>query len=244
MPNEIAPIALVVGGSRGIGRATAIRLAKSGCDIWLTYRSNHEQAKSAQAEIEALGRKCELMAFDVADREATETALRARADETAPHIVVFNAGVTRDNLLVFMTPTEWSDVIRTDLDGFYNVTSAVLFAMIRERKGRIVAVASVSGQVGQAGQVNYSAAKAGLIGACKALAREVGKRNILVNCVAPGLIETDMTAALPKDKILPMIPLNRFGTVDDVASVIEFLCCEKSMYIHGQVIGINGGLAT
>lgn len=244
MPNENAPIALVVGGSRGIGRATAIRLAKSGCDIWLTYRSNHEQAKSAQAEIEALGRKCELMAFDVADREATEAALRTRAEETAPSIVVFNAGVTRDNLLVFMTPTEWSDVIRTDLDGFYNVTSAVLFAMIRERKGRIVAVASVSGQVGQAGQVNYSAAKAGLIGACKALAREVGKRNILVNCVAPGLIETDMTAALPKDKILPMIPLNRFGTVDDVASVIEFLCCEKSMYIHGQVIGINGGLST
>ena len=244
MPNDIAPIALVVGGSRGIGRATAIRLAKSGCDIWLTYRSNHEQAKSAQAEIEALGRKCELMAFDVADREATEAALRERADATAPSIVVFNAGVTRDNLLVFMTPTEWSDVIRTDLDGFYNVTSAVLFAMIRERKGRIVAVASVSGQVGQAGQVNYSAAKAGLIGACKALAREVGKRNIIVNCVAPGLIDTDMTAALPKDKILPMIPLNRFGTVDDVASVIEFLCRESSMYIHGQVIGINGGLST
>jgi len=244
LPNDIAPIALVVGGSRGIGRATAIRLAKSGCDIWLTYRSNHEQAKSAQAEIEALGRKCELMAFDVADREATEAALRERADATAPSIVVFNAGVTRDNLLVFMTPTEWSDVIRTDLDGFYNVTSAVLFAMIRERKGRIVAVASVSGQVGQAGQVNYSAAKAGLIGACKALAREVGKRNIIVNCVAPGLIDTDMTAALPKDKILPMIPLNRFGTVDDVASVIEFLCRESSMYIHGQVIGINGGLST
>ncbi len=244
MAESTNPIALIVGGSRGIGKATALRLAKSGCDIWLTYRSNHEQAIKTKAEIEALGRSCQLMAFDVADRAATEAALRPRAEERPPDIVVFNAGVTRDNLLVFMKPEEWSDVIRTDLDGFYNVTTAILFSMIRARKGRIVAVASVSGVVGQAGQVNYSAAKAGLIGACKALAREVGKRNILVNCVAPGLIETDMTAALPKDKILPMIPLNRFGSVDDVASVIEFLCREPSMYIHGQVIGINGGLAT
>jgi 3-oxoacyl-[acyl-carrier protein] reductase len=241
---ELADIALVVGGSRGIGRATAIRLAKSGCDIWLTYRSNHEQAESAKKEIEALGRRCELLAFDVADREAAEAALRDRADETPPAIVVFNAGVTRDNLMVFMTPQEWSDVIRTDLDGFYNVVNSVLFAMIRARKGRIVAVSSISGQVGQAGQVNYSAAKAGLIGACKALAREVGKRNILVNVVAPGVIETEMTEKLPKDQILPMIPLARFGKVDDVAAVIEFLCREPSMYIHGQVIGINGGLAT
>jgi len=238
------PIALIVGGSRGIGRATAVRLAKSGCDIWLTYRSNHEQARETKQLIEATGRSCELMAFDVADRVATDAALRPRAEERAPDIVVFNAGITRDNLLVFMKPEEWTDVIRTDLDGFYNVTSAVMFAMIRARKGRIVAVASVSGVVGQAGQVNYSAAKAGLIGACKALAREVGKRNILVNCVAPGLIETDMTEALPKDKILPMIPLNRFGNVEDVAAVIEFLCREPNMYIHGQVIGINGGLAT
>ena len=244
MADQSHPIALIVGGSRGIGKATALRLAKSGCDIWLTYRSNHEQANETKKAIESLGRSCELMAFDVADRAATEAALRPRAEERSPDIVVFNAGVTRDNLLVFMKPDEWSDVIRTDLDGFYNVTSAVLFSMIRARKGRIVAVASVSGVVGQAGQVNYSAAKAGLIGACKALAREVGKRNILVNCVAPGLIETDMTESLPKDKILPMIPLNRFGQVDDVAAVIEFLCREPSMYIHGQVIGINGGLAT
>jgi 3-oxoacyl-[acyl-carrier protein] reductase len=237
-------IALVVGGSRGIGRATALRLAKSGCDIWLTYRSNHEQARETQLQIERLGRKCELLCFDVSDREATESALRAKAEERAPDIVVFNAGITRDNLLVWMKPEEWSAVIRTDLDGFYNVINAVLFSMLRARKGRIVAVSSVSGQVGQAGQVNYSAAKAGLIGACKALAREVGKRNICVNAVAPGLIETDMTENLAKDKILPMIPLGRFGQPDDVAAVIEFLCREASMYIHGQVIGINGGLAT
>lgn len=243
--SENAPtIALVVGGSRGIGRATALRLAKSGCDIWLTYRSKHAEAESVKKEIQALGRSCELMAFDVSDRAATEAALRARAEQTPPEIVVFNAGITRDNLLVWMKPEEWTDVIRTDLDGFYNVISSVLFAMIGARRGRIVAVASVSGQVGQAGQVNYSAAKAGLIGACKALAREIGKRNIAVNVVAPGLIETDMTEHLPKDKILPMIPMNRIGKVDDVAAVIEFLCREPNMYIHGQVIGINGGLAT
>ncbi len=237
-------IALVVGGGRGIGKAVALRLARSGCDIWLTYRSNHAQANATRQQILEMGRECELLCFDVSDREATDAALRSRAEVKPPAVVVFNAGITRDNLLVFMKPQEWTDVIRTDLDGFFNVTSAVLFSMISARRGRIVAVSSVSGQVGQAGQVNYSAAKAGLIGACKALAREVGKRNICVNVVAPGVIETDMTENLPKDKILPMIPLNRFGNVDDVASVIEFLCREPSMYITGQVIGINGGLAT
>jgi 3-oxoacyl-[acyl-carrier protein] reductase len=237
-------IALIVGGSRGIGRAIALRLARSGCDIWLTYRSNHEQAQETQRQIESLGRKCELFCFDVSDFEATEKALRPRAEETTPSIVVFNAGITRDNLLVWMKPEEWSAVVRTDLDGFFNIMNSVLFSMLRARRGRIVAVASISGQVGQAGQVNYSAAKAGLIGACKALAREIGKRNICVNVVAPGLIETDMTANFPKEQILPMIPLARIGQPDDVASVVEFLCREPAMYIHGQVIGINGGLAT
>jgi 3-oxoacyl-[acyl-carrier protein] reductase len=244
MADAQSTVALVVGGSRGIGKATALRLAKSGCDIWLTYRSNHEHARQTQTEIQSLGRSCDLLCFDVSDRETTDAALRSRAEERAPDIVVFNAGITRDNLMVWMKPEEWTSVIRTDLDGFYNVINAVLFSMLQARKGRIVAVSSVSGQVGQAGQVNYSAAKAGLIGACKALAREVGKRNICVNVVAPGVIETDMTTDLPKEKILPMIPLGRLGQVDDVASVIEFLCREASMYIHGQVIGINGGLAT
>jgi 3-oxoacyl-[acyl-carrier protein] reductase len=239
-----AGIALVVGGSRGIGRAIALRLARSGCDIWLTYRSNHEQAQQTQGQIESLGRRCELMCFDVGDLAAAEKILRPKVEDISPAIVVFNAGITRDNLLVWMKPQEWNDVVRTDLDGFYNIMNCVLFAMLRARRGRIVAVASVSGQVGQAGQVNYSAAKAGLIGACKALAREVGKRNICVNVVAPGLIETDMTANLPKEQILPMIPLARFGQVEDVASVVEFLCREPAMYIHGQVIGINGGLVT
>jgi len=135
-------------------------------------------------------------------------------------------------------------VLSVNLDGFYNVMNSVLFPMLREKRGRIVVVSSVSGQIGQAGQVNYSASKAGLIGAVKALAREIGKKNILVNAVAPGLIETDMTESLDRNKLLPFIPLNRFGSPEDVASVVNFLCTEENMYIHGQVIGINGGLAT
>jgi 3-oxoacyl-[acyl-carrier protein] reductase len=141
-----------------------------------------------------------------------------------------------------MTKEEWDSVLSTNLDGFFNVTRSVLFSMLRVRRGRIVTLSSASGQTGQPGQVNYSASKSGLIGASKALAREVGKRNIIVNVVAPGMIETDMTEGLPKDKILPLIPLGRAGNPDDVAAVVNFLCSEEHMYIHGQVIGINGGL--
>jgi 3-oxoacyl-[acyl-carrier protein] reductase len=155
---------------------------------------------------------------------------------------VYNAGITRDNLLMWMTKDEWDSVLSTNLDGFYNVLRSVLFSMLRVKRGRIVTVSSASGQTGRAGQVNYSASKAGLIGASRALAQEVGKRNIIVNVVAPGVIETDMTEELPKDKLLPLIPLGRFGKPEDVASVVDFLCSEEHMYIHGQVIGINGGL--
>jgi len=236
-------IALVVGGSRGIGRGAAMKLAEAGFDIWLTYRSNHEAAASAKSEIEALGRSCELFAFDVADYDAVQQALEARAEETPPHAVVISAGITRDNLMVWMSREEWDAVVRTDLDGFFNVTKAVLFPMLRERRGRIVAIASVSGQIGQAGQGNYAAAKAGVIGAAKSLAREVGKRNIYVNVVAPGVIDTEMTTDLPKEHITALIPVGRFGTVDEVATVIRFLCDEQAMYIHGQAIGVNGGLA-
>ena len=190
-----------------------------------------------------IGRVCEAIAFDVANREETERALKERTEAQAPDVVVYNSGIARDNVLVFMTPDEWHDVISTNLDGFYNVMHVVMFPMLREKKGRIVIVSSTSGEIGQAGQVNYSAAKAGLIGAAKALAREVGKKNIFVNVVAPGVIETDMTKDLPKEQILPLIPIHRFGTSEDVAAVIDFLCTEKNMYIHGQVIGINGGLA-
>ena len=243
MKNSDRKTALVVGGSRGIGRAIALRLAQSGFDIYLTYRSNNDAAEEAKSQIEATGAACELLAFDIADHRQSREALEDRFEAAPPYVVVFNAGVARDNLLIWMTEEEWNTVLRTNLDGFYNVIRQVLFPMLREKRGRIIVISSTSGQIGQAGQVNYSASKAGLIGAAKALAREVGKKNVLVNVVAPGVIDTEMTADLPKDKILPLIPLNRFGSVDDVASVVNFLASDESSYIHGQVIGVNGGLA-
>lgn len=236
-------IALIIGGSRGIGREIAFRLARSGFDIWLTYKSNHEAAQKAKSEIEQLGSSCRLISFDVASYEETETALGPIVEECSPYVLVYNAGIARDNLLMWMTKDEWNSVLSTNLDGFYNVTRTVLFSMLKAKKGRIVVVSSASGIMGQAGQVNYSASKAGLIGAAKALAREVGKRNILVNVVAPGFIETAMTEGLPKEQILLLIPMNRLGIPADVASVVHFLCTEKDMYIHGQVISINGGLS-
>lgn len=236
-------VALVIGGSRGIGRAIAVRLAQSDFDIWLAYRENHEAAQTVRAEIEKTGRRCELFSFDVANYDETKAALGDKVESHTPSVVIYNAGVARDNLFMWMTKEEWDTVLSTNLDGFYNVMHLVLFPMLREKQGRIVVISSVSGQIGQAGQVNYSASKAGLIGAVKALAREVGKKNILVNVVSPGMIETDMTRDIPKDKVLPLIPLQRFGTPEDVASVVNFLCTEEHMYIHGQVIGINGGLA-
>jgi 3-oxoacyl-[acyl-carrier protein] reductase len=236
-------IALVVGGSRGIGRAIALRLAKSGFGIWLTYKGKHEAARAAQAEIEAAGSTCELIPFDVSSYEETEAALSTRLETVSPDVLVYNSGISRDNLLMWMTRDEWNSVMTTNLNGFFHVTRAVVFAMLKAKRGRIVIVSSVSGQVGQAGQVNYSASKAGLIGAAKALAREVGKKNILVNVVAPGFIETEMTKDIPKEQVMPLIPLNRLGKSEDVASVVNFLCTEEHMYIHGQVIGINGGLA-
>lgn len=243
MAQKNRKIALVIGGSRGIGKAIAIHLARSGWDIWFTYQSNHSAAEETKKAIEGLGASCRLFAFDVSDYYATEKALGKACDESVPHAVVYNAGIARDNLMVWMTKEEWDKVISTNLDGFYNVMHVVLFPMLREKRGRIVIVSSTSGQIGQAGQVNYSASKAGLIGAAKALAREIGKKNIFVNVVAPGVIETDMTKDFPKEQILPLIPLQRFGNPDDVATVVNFLCSEEHMYIHGQVIGINGGLA-
>ena len=236
-------IALVVGGGRGIGRAVALRLARRGFDIWLTYRSRRESAEAVRAEIEETGRRCETLAFDVADHDGVNEALCEKAEKTPPDVVVYNAGIARDNLMMWMTREEWESVLSTNLDGFYNVIHAILFPMLREKRGRIVVVSSTSGQIGQAGQVNYSASKAGLIGASKALAREVGKKGILVNVVAPGVIETEMTETLPLDSIMPLIPLQRVGRTEEVASVVDFLCSEQDMYIHGQVIGINGGLA-
>ncbi len=243
MQVQTRKIALVIGGSRGIGRAIALRLARSGFDIWLTYKGNHEAARSAQVDIEAAGSSSELIPFEVSSFDETEAALGSRLESVAPDVLVYNSGVVRDNLLMWMTRDEWDAVLSTNLDGFFNVTRAVIFSMLKSKRGRIVVVSSTSGQIGQAGQVNYSASKAGLIGAAKALAREVGKKNIFVNVVAPGFIETEMTSDIPKEHVLPLIPLNRVGTTEDVASVVNFLCTEEHMYIHGQVIGINGGLA-
>jgi 3-oxoacyl-[acyl-carrier protein] reductase len=235
--------ALVVGGSRGIGRAIALRLAKSGFNIWLTYKGNHEAAASVKSEIEKHRRTCELIPFDVSSFEETEAALAGRVENFSPDVLVYNSGISRDNLLMWMTKDEWNSVLATNLNGFFNVTRPVIFSMLKAKRGRIVVISSASGQLGQAGQVNYAASKAGLIGAAKALAREVGKKNIFVNVVAPGFIETEMTRDIPKEQVLPLIPLNRVGTADDVAAAVNFLCTEEHMYIHGQVIGINGGLA-
>lgn len=236
-------IALVIGGNRGIGRAIALRLAQSGCDIWLTCHKGVDAAASVKAEIEALGRACEVLAFDVADHAQCKAVLGARLKTQAPDILVFNSGITRDQLMVFMTKEEWDAVLHTNLDGFFNVAQLVAFHMMGRKRGRIVAVSSISGQIGQAGQVNYSASKAGLIGAAKALAREAGRKNVIVNVVAPGVIETRMTEALPnKDQLLQLIPLGRIGTPEEVAEAVNFLAVAEPMYVHGQVIGVNGGL--
>lgn len=235
--------ALVVGGSRGIGRAIAVKLARCGFNICLTYRSNTAAAEEAKALVESEGAECELLAFDIANTTESREALECRFENDPPYCVVFNAGIARDNLMMWMTEEEWNTVLSTNLDGFYNVVRPVLFPMLSAKQGRIIAISSTSGQLGQAGQVNYSASKAGLIGAAKALAREIGRKNILVNVVAPGVIDTEMTEELPKDKILPLIPLNRFGNAEEVAHLVAFLASEESSYIHGQVIGVNGGLA-
>ena len=234
--------ALVIGASRGIGRAIAKRLAADGFDIVATCSRDPASLEPLKEEVGALGRSFAGLAFDVADREAASAALSRVFGDSAPDILIYNAGIARDNLFVFMSAQEWDSVMRTNLDGFYNTVQPLLMGMMARKSGRIVVISSASGQAGQGGQVNYSASKAALIGAVKALAREVGRKRILVNAVAPGFIETDMTADLPKEKILPMIPLNRTGSVEEVAGAVSFLCGPDSRYIHGQVLAVNGGL--
>ncbi len=234
--------ALVIGASRGIGRAIAKRLAADGFDIVATCSRDPASLEPLKEEVGALGRSFAGLAFDVADREAASAALSGVFGDSAPDVLIYNAGIARDNLFVFMSAQEWDSVMRTNLDGFYNTVQPLLMGMMARKSGRIVVISSASGQAGQGGQVNYSASKAALIGAVKALAREVGRKRILVNAVAPGFIETDMTADLPKEKILPMIPLNRAGSVEDVAGAVSFLCGPDSRYVHGQVLAVNGGL--
>jgi 3-oxoacyl-[acyl-carrier protein] reductase len=235
-------LALVTGASKGIGASIALALAKNGCDIWLNYEKDLEAAMETEAAIESAGGRCTLVPFDVRDAAAVEAALGLLLESRTPYILVNNAGFTRDAAMVWMTASEWSDVISVTLDGFFNVTKRVLPGMLRSRSGRIINIVSTSGESGMAGQANYASAKAGLIGATKSLAKEVGKRNVLVNAVSPGFIETGMTSGLPKEKILPLIPLGRFGTPDEVAGVVVFLTSDAASYITGQVISINGGV--
>ncbi len=235
---------LVTGASRGIGRAIALRLARDGFDIVLHYRSAHDAAQEVAAAVTALGRQCRLLAFDLADRAACETHLLADVQANgAPYGVVCNAGLAQDNVFPAMTGEQWDTVLHTNLDGFFNVLHPLVMPMVRRRKpGRIVTLASVSGQVGNRGQVNYSAAKAGIIGATKALALELASRAITVNCVAPGLIDTDMTRDLPLEELKKTIPAGRTGSPEEVAAAVAFLMSADAGYITRQVIGVNGGL--
>ena len=235
-------IALITGASRGIGAAIAVRLAEAGYDIWLNYRSNHEAAEATAAQIRDLGRECTLAPFDVSDASATAEALESLMKDECPYVLVNNSGINRDGLLFWMSRENWKDVLDVSLDGFYHVTSRVVGLMMQKKRGRIVNIVSTSGQTGMPGQVNYSAAKAGLIGATRALAKEVARSGVLVNAVSPGFIETDMTKDLPKAEILKMIPLHRFGTCKEVAAAVAFLCSDEASYMTGQVLNVNGGI--
>jgi len=241
----MAETVLVTGSSRGIGRAIALRLARAGYDIVLHCRSRRDEAEQAATAIQSLGRNARILQFDVADRAACLAALDTDVEAHGAYYgVVCNAGLTRDGAFPALTDDDWDQVLRTNLDGFYNVLHPIIMPMIRRRQaGRIVCITSVSGLIGNRGQVNYSASKAGVIGAAKALAVELAKRKITVNCVAPGLIDTDMTTDdVPLDEIVKMIPMQRAGTVDEVAAAVQFLMSAEASYITRQVLAVNGGL--
>lgn len=235
---------LVTGSSRGIGRAAALRLARDGYDVVLHCRREVGQAEEVQREVEALGRSARILQFDIADRDQVAQVLLDDVEEHGAYYgVVCNAGVARDNAFPAIPGEDWDLVLRTNLDGFYNVLNPLVMPMIRRRKpGRIITLSSVSGLTGNRGQVNYSAAKAGIIGATKALAVELAKRKITVNCVAPGLIETDMVEDVPVEEALKMIPSQRLGKPEEVAAAISFLMSEDAGYITRQVISVNGGI--
>ncbi|HYG02538.1 MAG TPA: 3-oxoacyl-ACP reductase FabG [Chryseosolibacter sp.] len=237
--------ALITGGSRGIGRAACVKLASEGYNILINYKSNEQEALNTLRMVEEHKVRGVLLPFDVSDKNAVEQALGTWIqDNSDKHIEVLvnNAGIRQDALMIWMTDEQWKNVLGSSLDGFYFVTKAVINQMLTRRFGRIVNVVSLSGVKGMPGQTNYSAAKAGVIGATKALAQEVARRNVTVNAVAPGFIKTDMTDGLNEDELKRMIPMQRFGKAEEVAEAIAFLASEKASYITGEVLHINGGL--
>ena len=237
--------ALVTGGSRGIGRAICIKLAAMGYPVVINYLGNQEAAEATKSAIEQMGGTAQLLRFDISNPQAIEEAIEMW-ENSHPNdyiaVLVNNAGIRRDNLMVFMQNSEWHNVIDTTLNGFFYTTRRVLKEMMTKRFGRIINITSLSGLKGMPGQCNYSAAKAALIGATKALAQEVAPRKVTVNAVAPGFIESDMTKELPKEELAKMVPMKRFGKPEEVASLVGFLAGEESSYITGEVISINGGL--
>lgn len=235
---------LVTGSSRGIGKAIAVALANQGYELVLHCRSQREQAEAVAAGIVAAGGRARVLQFDVSDRAQTKAVLEADVEANGAYYgVVCNAGIARDNAFPAMTGEEWDSVIHTNLDSFYNVLNPLIMPMVRRRKpGRIVTLASVSGLIGNRGQANYSAAKAGVIAASKSLAIELAKRDITVNCVAPGLIATEMVDDVPLEEALKMIPARRVGQPEEVAALVKFLMSSEAAYITRQVISVNGGL--
>ena len=238
--------ALVTGGSRGIGASVAKRLAaEHGLHILLNYNSNHEAAKAVISEIEAAGGTAEAIPFSVENNQAVNETLEKWFEanpEAKIQVLVNNAGITRDQLMVFLEEEAWDAVVNVSLKGFYNVTHRVMKHMLRNRYGRVINMVSLSGLKGVPGQTNYSAAKGGMIAATKALSQEVAKRNITVNAVAPGFIRSDMTKDLPEDQLKELVPMKRFGEPEEVSALVSFLARKEAGYITGEVININGGL--
>ena len=243
--SSIQKSVLVTGSSRGIGKAIALRLARDGYQVIVHCRSRREEADAVAAQIVETGGTARVLQFDIGVREATAAALAADIEQHGCYYgVVCNAGVARDTAFPAMSGEEWDQVLGTNLDGFFNVLNPLVMPMVQRRKpGRIVTMASVSGLIGNRGQVNYSAAKAGVIGATKALALELAKRDITVNCVAPGLIETDMIAEVPMEEALKLVPARRVGRPEEVAAAVSYLMSEDAGYVTRQVLSVNGGLA-
>ncbi len=235
---------LITGSSRGIGKETALYLAQNGFDIILHCNKNIQKAEEVLKSIQNLGVKGRILQFDTKNREECKKVITDDIQKNGVYFgVVLNAGIARDVVFPVMEDDDWDSVLETNLGGFYNVLKPIVMPMIENRiKGRIIAMSSISGLRGNYGQVNYSASKAGIIGAVKALALELAKRKITVNCVAPGVIESDMTKELPADEVRKLIPMKRFGTAKEVASLVNYLMSEDAGYITGQVISVNGGL--